>query len=176
MTDFSANLQRLMARLGLTIHDVVDRSGLDERTIKGILSGSNRRPHAQTLHKLASGLGTEVDELFQNAGSLTYRQFDRQTNPIVDEVIAARPELFRDWAEPDFDQLYSRFGVGGGLTFEGALEAVHMINRSRKAHQRVEVLLESSEAGLLLSLVDVLYRRVVIVEPDRPGDQAPPRG
>ncbi len=41
-----------MAAEGLSVHQVAKRTGLDERTIRGILSGSSK-PHAQTLHRLA---------------------------------------------------------------------------------------------------------------------------
>ena len=47
-----------MVRQGLTLLEVVDATGLDERTIRSILRGTTR-PHARTLHKLASGLGIE---------------------------------------------------------------------------------------------------------------------
>lgn len=88
-----------MARDGLTVQRVVERTGLDERTIKSILSGTSKRPHAKTLHKLAAGLEVAVDELFQNPGTLTHKSFDRETNPLVDEVVNEQPELFEGWTE-----------------------------------------------------------------------------
>src|ERR1700752_2711247 len=101
-----------MARFGLTIDEVVEQTGLDERTVKGVLRGSIR-PHARTLHRLATGLGVPADELFQNPSVLAHRLFDRQTNPVVDEVAAGHPELFEGWHADDFDELYSHFGAGG---------------------------------------------------------------
>ncbi|HWC88644.1 MAG TPA: helix-turn-helix transcriptional regulator, partial [Pirellulales bacterium] len=65
MPDYASNLRRLMARLNLTVREVSERTGLDQRTIKGILRGDNSKPHARTLHQLAAGLGADVDELFQ---------------------------------------------------------------------------------------------------------------
>ena len=50
------NLLRLMARLDLSISQVAERTGLDERTIRGIVHGTNR-PQARSLHRLAAGLG-----------------------------------------------------------------------------------------------------------------------
>ncbi len=69
MSDHAANLRRLMARSGLTLQDVAERTGLHERTLKGILAGTNK-PHARTLHRLAEGLGVNADELFQDPSLL----------------------------------------------------------------------------------------------------------
>jgi transcriptional regulator with XRE-family HTH domain len=160
MVDHAANLRRLMARFGLTLQDVVERCGLDERTVKGILAGTNK-PHARTLHRLAAGLGVDTDELFQDPSLLTHRLFDRRTNPVVDEVVASHPELFQQWTEADFDELYSRFGTGGALTTFGAIEAVTAMNHKREIHNQVALLLESGEAELLCGLIDLLYQRII---------------
>src|SRR5260221_13846575 len=63
----ATNVRRMMARDGLTFQDVVEVTGLDERTLRGLVRGANN-PHARTLHKLAYGLGVPVDELFQACG------------------------------------------------------------------------------------------------------------
>jgi transcriptional regulator with XRE-family HTH domain len=161
MYDVAANLRRLMARFGLTLEQVVEQTGLDERTIKGILAG-NHKPHARTLHRLATGLGVASDELFQDPSLLAHRLFDRRTNPVVAEVVAEQPELFAGWAEQDFDELYSRFGTGGSLTAEGTVAAVHCMNQHREIHRQVALLLESGEAELLSAIVDVLYQRILV--------------
>ena len=70
MPDYAReNLLRLMAGAGLSIRGVADRTGLDERTIRGILGGG-KTPHAQTLHRLAEGLGVKVDEFFVDPAQL----------------------------------------------------------------------------------------------------------
>ncbi len=150
-----------MARDNLTLVDVVERSGLDERTVKGILN-SAQSPQPRTLHRLAQGLDVSVDELFQNPALLAHRLFDRATNPVVDEVIAARPELFDGWREADFDELYSRFGAGGALTFDGALASVDLMNRKRAVQDKVELLMETAQAEVLEGIVEVLYERVLV--------------
>jgi transcriptional regulator with XRE-family HTH domain len=164
MPHYADNLRRLMARLGLTIEQVVRQTGLDERTIKGILAGTNSRPHARTLHQLAKGLGVATDELFQNPALLARRLFDRRTNPLVDEVAAAHPDLFDGWTAADFDELYSRFGTGGELTVEGTLDVVGEINRRRELFEKVAVLLESGQADVLCGIVDLLYEKVLVAE------------
>ncbi len=161
MYDVAANLRRLMARFGLTLEEVVEQTGLDERTIKGILARTNK-PHARTLHRLAAGLRVASDELFQDPSLLAHRLFDRRTNPLVEEVVASQPELFAGWSERDFDELYSRFGVGGGLTAEGTIEAVRSMNHNREIHRQVALLLESSEADFLSAIVRLLYQKILV--------------
>lgn len=162
MPDIATNLRRLIARGGLTIKCLATRSGVDQRTIKAILSDTVQKPHARTLHQLAGGLGASIDEFFQNPSSLASRSFDRKTNPVVDELIHGRPEVFEGWSEADFDELYSHVGVGGGLTADGSLAAAAAINRKREIFEKVAVLLETSEAELLVELVEVMHRRVQV--------------
>jgi transcriptional regulator with XRE-family HTH domain len=150
------NLRRLMTRLGLTIEQAAEQTGLDPRTIKKILDGSNR-PHARTLHRLAEGLGVPADELFLDPVGLLYRNFDRQTNPVVAELLHDAPELFVGWTEGDFDELHSRFGTGGPLTPDGARTAVAAMNRNRRLHEKLSVLLESSHAELIGGIVELMY-------------------
>jgi len=153
------NLRRIMARLGLSIGQVIEQTGLDRRTIKGILEGTNR-PHTRTLHRLAEGLGVEADELFVEPVQLAYRHFDRQTNPVVTEVVEHHPELFADWSDADFDELHSRQGTGGPLTPEGTLAVAEQMNRNRRLHEKLAVLLETSQAELVESVLEAFYQSV----------------
>jgi transcriptional regulator with XRE-family HTH domain len=155
------NLLRLMAAGGLSVRRVSEQTGLDERTIRGILSGGNK-PHPQTLHRLADGLGVKVDEFFVDPAQLLYRRFDRQTNPIVAEVMEAQTELFDGWTEADFDELHSRVGTGGPLTVEGALQAVQHMNQKRELHEKLDLLLESSQAEVTAGILRVLCEKMVV--------------
>jgi transcriptional regulator with XRE-family HTH domain len=155
----ATNLRRLMARHGMTYDDVVEATGLDERTIRGLVRGANH-PHARTLHKLARGLGVEIDELFRPLGHSSPRRFDRATNSLVEAVVMARPELFENWSDANFDELYSRFGAGGQLTESGVLAAAEAMNAKHELWRKIGVILESGEAGLLSEFVQMLYRRV----------------
>jgi transcriptional regulator with XRE-family HTH domain len=155
------NLLRLMAAKGLSLRAVAERTGLDVRTIRGILRGANR-PHAQTLHRLAQGLDVPIDEFFLDPAQLLYRRFDRQTNPVVAEVVAAHKELFDGWSEADFDELHSRVGEGGALTAEGALAAARLMNRRRRMHEQLDLLMESSHAELVAGIIELLYEKTVV--------------
>jgi transcriptional regulator with XRE-family HTH domain len=164
LSTHAENLRRLMAREGLTFHQLVVRSRLNHRTLKEILAG-RRRPQPRTLRRLADSMKVSVDELFQDPALLRHRLFDRCTNPTVDEVIAANPQLFRGWSPVEFDELYSRFGTGGALTQEGTLAAVCAMNRRRELLAKATILLESSEADLLESILESLYYRAVLASP-----------
>jgi len=149
-----------MARLDLTVDGVARRTGLDERTVKGILSGAKSKPHAHTLHLLAVGLEVSTDELFQSPTTLARRQFDRETNPVVKECIQAQPKLFANWVDADFDELYSRVGTGGALTAEGAIHAAEAINRKRDLHDKLSLLLETEQASVIAGILELLYEQV----------------
>jgi transcriptional regulator with XRE-family HTH domain len=156
------NLLRLMAAGGFSIRALSERTALDERTIRGILHGANK-PHVRTLHRLAEGLGVHIDELFLDPALLLHRRFDRQTNPVVDDVIKSCQPLFVGWAEGDFDELYSHVGEGGALTREGAMAIVERMNRKRELHDKLDLLLESTQADLAGGIVDLLYEKVTVV-------------
>jgi transcriptional regulator with XRE-family HTH domain len=166
----AGNLRRLMTRCGFSLERLSQTSGVDRRTIVAALRGK-KRPHSHTLYRLAQGLDVPADEFFQDPSLLLHRAFDRQTNPLVDEAVGERPELFANWSEADFDDLYSRFGTGGALTREGALAAAERINRVRAVQEKVALVLETHEAELLEQFVELLYRRVAVVE-----GLAPPLG
>ena len=163
-----ANVRRLMARLNMTQGEVVQATGLDERTVRSMLQGVTR-PHARTLHKLADGLGVSTDELFQDPyqtadTGLAPATFDQATNPIAAEVVDAHPELFEHWAAADFNELFSRMAVGGELTETGTLTVVEAMNERRELMYQVAVVMESSEADLMRDFVKLLFRRVTAVE------------
>ena len=155
------NLLRLMAARGLTLGGVAEQTGMDLRTVRGLLRG-DKKPHAKTLHRLAEGLGVAVDEFFVDPAQLLYRRFDRQTNPLVADVIEDHKDLFHGWTETDFDELHSRVGTGGALTVEGALAAVQQMNRKRELHDKLDLLLESSQAEVAAGILNVLYEKVVV--------------
>jgi len=91
---------------------------------------------------------------------LLQRNLNRAADPLVDEVLAEHPHLVEGWAEADFDELHSRVGAGGGLTRQGALDAIRLMNRKREVLRKVAELMETAEAELVEAVVEVLYRRV----------------
>jgi len=154
-----ANVRRLMARFDMTLEDVVDATGLDERTVRSILQEVSR-PHARTLHKLAEGLGVSTDELFRDPYRAGQGAFDVATNPRVAEAIHDHPALFKNWRDEDFAELYSRVAVGGELTAEGAVTAAQEMNARRELLYQASVIMESGEGDLLREFIGMLYRRI----------------
>ncbi len=148
-----------MAAEGLSMREVAQRAGLDERTVRAVRNGRHR-PRGRTLHRLAEGLGIPVDQFFVDPAQLAYRQFDRATNPVVEQVVEESPALFRHWTEADFDELNSRMGSGGGLTRNGALEVAAHINRKRRLHQKLDLLLETTHGALVGEMLELLYERM----------------
>ncbi len=164
MPDYTReNLLRLMAAGGLSIHQVAERTGLDQRTIRGLLAQENK-PRAATIHRLARGLDVPVEEFFVDPAQLLYRHFDRQTNPVVEEVLQDRSELFTGWTEADFDELHSRMGTGGGLTREGTVAAAEGMNHRRDLHRKLDLLLETSHGDVIGGMIDAAYERVAVRE------------
>ena len=157
----ATNMRRHMARAGLTFEDVVTATELDERTVRGIVRGT-KHPHARTLHKLAEGLGVTIDQLFQRGGQSPAQRFDRVTNSLVSSFVDAHPEMFRNWSDSEFDELYSRFGTGGQLTEAGIAAAAQATNTKRDVWRQVSIILESGEAKLLTEFVELLYGRVTV--------------
>ncbi len=104
----------------------------------------------------------KVDEFFVDPAQLLYRRFDRQTNPLVAEVIETHGKLFVGWTEADFDELHSRVGTGGPLTVEGTLTAVRRMNQKRDLHDKLDLLLESSQAEVAAGILNVLYDKIVV--------------
>jgi transcriptional regulator with XRE-family HTH domain len=153
----ASNLRRIMARDDLTFDQVVAATELDERTLRS-LARATTNPHARTLHKLAQGLGIEIDELFRPVGRVAPRQFDRATNSLVESCVARHAQLFKNWSPSDFDELYSRFGTGGQLTEDGILAAAEATNAKRDLWRQISVILESSDGDMLKEFVAMLYR------------------
>jgi transcriptional regulator with XRE-family HTH domain len=156
-TPYGENLRRLMAHHGLTLAELVARTGVDVRTIKDLLNGRRDRPQPRTLHRLASGLGVSADEFFRQPAPFSSRDFDRRSNPAVEALVAERPELFVGWEERDFDEAYSQFGAGGALTSQGARQVVERIHQGRSLQAKLALLLESSHARLVRSMIEMLY-------------------
>jgi transcriptional regulator with XRE-family HTH domain len=82
---YAINLRRLMARLDMTIEQVVSASGLSERTVKQLLNGRTK-PHARTLHRLAASLGISVDEFFWPPAEPKDTDAERRDGDILQKV------------------------------------------------------------------------------------------
>ncbi len=157
----AANVRRLMAKEGLAFGELALQCDLDERTLRGLMRGQSK-PHTRTLTKIADGLAVPIDELFCNTAVLTLRLFDRSTNSLVQKIATHQPQLFENWVNSDFDELFSRFGEGGSLTESGIISAAKRMNEKKTIHNQVSLILESNESELLEQFVEMLYKRSFI--------------
>ena len=126
----AANLRRLMARDGLTFDDVVAASGLDERTLRASSAARATRTPARCTSWPAVWA-------FRSTSCFARRARAAARNSIgppirwSNAVVAAHSDLFENWSDADFDELYSRFGTGGQLTEAGVLAAAEAMNAKR---------------------------------------------
>ncbi|MCE9604562.1 MAG: helix-turn-helix domain-containing protein [Planctomycetia bacterium] len=153
----SENLSRWMENAKLSPREVAERTGLEETIVCDVLRGEIPRPLLGVLDRLARGLKVDRDTLLSTAVPASRRSFDRRTNPIVAEVIAAHPRLFDDWAPADYDELYSRFGTGGELTYVGVLACARAMNRRRELCAKLALLLETDHAEGIVRTIEQAY-------------------
>ena len=154
MAYYGDNLRRLMAAKNLTLNEVARRSGLDVRTVHGILNNPRARPHARTLHKLAQGLAVPVEELFQNPAALSTSAVVQGTHPLIQRVLKEQPELFDGWESADFHHLVQfsdRYNIQQPPEL---LQLVNSINRVRQLYPGILTILMSSYGTLFVKVVE----------------------
>ncbi len=155
------NLEQLMGAAGLSVRGLSQRSGLGERTIRAALGGTNK-PQLRTIQRLAEGLDVTVADLLHNSSETNRQDFDRRTNPALEDVLQSEPKLFLGWTEADFGELHSRVGAGGALTEEGTIATARQMNHQRQIREKLDLLLESSHAELIGRIIDLLHGQVVV--------------
>lgn len=153
------NLRRLMAERGLSVKELTEQTGLDRRTLGGILDGRHRS-HPRTINRLAEGLGVSCDEFFLTPTQLLYRRFDTKANVAVEAVVENHPELFEGWTDADFDELHGRFAANGEISTAEVIGVAGEMNRKRELHDKLAILLESSQQQLVGEILESLYRQV----------------
>jgi transcriptional regulator with XRE-family HTH domain len=165
-------------RRGWDIGELARRTGMTRGTLYNLRRGTTRRPRASTLNSIARAfdidpcsLDRQTDEsvggenipefdsrtLDSEAQMGSDRRFDRLANPLVDVVRHNAPELFSGWNEADFDELFSVFGTGGGLTEEGVATAARQMNRRRETLWRLQIVMETHLAEVAERLVKTLF-------------------
>jgi Predicted transcriptional regulators len=168
---FWSRVQEACRRLGVSQKTLSQRSGLSRTTLYQLSQGKTARPQDMTVHRIATALGVSVASLTGDPEETTateqteaerFRQFNEQTNPRVEEVKEAAPELFEEWSQTDWEELYSCFGVGGALSEEGVREEARRINEKRELLRRVEVILETHLRSATIGLINSLYESVII--------------
>lgn len=167
--------KRLLAarlRKGWNQSILAEKSGVSRTTLFQMERGAIPSPRALTLNRLAAALDIPVSWLNPNDETLSEpavvapnpvrssAEFDRQTNPYVDVVRQQYPNVFADFTNDDWDELYSCFGTGGALTEDGVLQAALVISSKRETLRRVSLLLETHLAQPTKAMVDSLFSLV----------------
>jgi transcriptional regulator with XRE-family HTH domain len=165
-------------RRGWDDGELARRTGISRTALYNLRRGTTRRPRASTLNSVAQAFGIDPCSLDRPTGesvggesipefdapaldskvqTRSDRRFDRKTNPLVDVVRRNAPELFFGWNEADFDELFSVFGTGGGLTEEGVTKAAIQMNRRRETLWRLQIVMETHLAEVAEGLVKTLF-------------------
>lgn len=198
-TQLGQKLRALRLARGWNMKHVAAAAGISRTTLCHLERSETGNPHVATLHKLAGVYGVPAETLtlfkadetavqkpgFSKKSGFSRpsreppnddeirRRFDRETNPAVAVVAAENPQLFIDWREDEWDELYSQFATGGALTEEGVRTLAEDINRNRETVQQLRILLNTHLGHVAAEMVGTLYR-MVSVEPAEPyGEQKP---
>lgn len=153
MAYYGENLRRLMAAKNLTLADVARRSGLDIRTINGILNNPQARPHARTLHKLARGLRVPVEELFQAPPLLVQQSPTAVSHPLIHRLLQERPDLFDGWEPGDFARLEALCEERQVQEPAQVIPLATSVNRARQLSSGILRILASNYGSLFLQIV-----------------------
>ena len=149
---------------------------ISRTTLYRLEQGRTLRPRTSILARISRALGPSFDRsdgtladvdsatsLLSNPPHEAHegsqkRQFNRETNPLVDEVAQEYPGLFRDWTDDEWDELYSSFGTGGALTTEGVVQQALRTNRKRRTIRQLHVVLETHLDEVAIGLIETLYQ------------------
>ncbi|MEX1231842.1 MAG: helix-turn-helix transcriptional regulator [Planctomycetaceae bacterium] len=164
-------LRRLRLQRGWNVEELARRARVSRTTMYLLETGKTAMPRAKTLQQIAATLGVEVEELApewasassdhddEPSRSQSYdRAINKSLNGLVDRVFQASPQLFGDWSQADWDELYSTYGVGGALTEEGISAAAEQINRKRTICHQLQVVLETEHAETAARVIQALYQ------------------
>jgi transcriptional regulator with XRE-family HTH domain len=164
-------LRRLRLQRGWNVEELARQAGVSRTTMYLLETGKTAMPRAKTLQQIAATLGVEVEELApewasalsahddEASRSRSYdRAINKSLNGLVDRVFQASPQLFGDWSQADWDELYSTYGVRGALTEEGISAAAEQINRKRTICHQLQVVLETEHAETAARVIQALYQ------------------
>ena len=171
MAYYGDNLRRLMAAKNLTLAEVARRSGLDVRTINGILNNPQARPHARTLHKLARGLRVPVEELFQAPPQLIQHPQRAVSHPGIRRLLQERPDLFDGWEASDFARLESLCEERQVRQIAQVVQLATLVNRTRQLSSGILRILASNYGPLFVQTVNA-FLATLDREPSMPNGTA----
>jgi len=196
-------IEQFCLQQGWSVSQLAEESGISRATLNKWKQQPNCQPQFKTLARLAEVMQINPAELakgIQHGGStpgsadesdparrnrsanffatnieqsLDGNEFDRQSNWIIQEVCEEAPELFEDWTEEEWSELFSTFGVGGQLNRDGVRIQADAINKKRDTIYQLQVVLETHLADAARSVIRSLYESVRCNEiPGEPSDKS----
>jgi len=150
-------------RKGWKQADLAERAGVSRTTLIHLERGNVQDPHAATLNKLAQVLELTPEEL-AGARCAPTVEFDRGTNPALAEAAERFPERFQGLSATDWLDLAGQFGVGGGLTVDGALAAADRLQADKDTLQKLRLVLQTHLRGPAQQLIEALYQSVEVTQ------------
>ena len=93
------NLKELKKSKGLTTKQLADATKLPESTIKRIFSGETDNPYVDTLRRIATALGSSLDEIFAETNMVLSPESIVEVKEVVEEVEAERDSLLSEYEE-----------------------------------------------------------------------------
>lgn len=152
--------------------ELARHSGVSRTTLYHLQAARIARPRISTLSRLAAAFGLTLEQFLQGHNSRPSsprdvrpeehsRSFDRRTNTAIHAVSRDRPELFADWNDAEWDELYSTFGTGGELSAEGVVLEAEKINARRESLHKLAVVMDTHLHDVARHMVESLYRMVV---------------
>ena len=64
------NLKNLKKEKGMSTKQIVEKTGLPEKTVSRILSGDTDNPYVDTLHRIVTALGGSLDDILADTKSV----------------------------------------------------------------------------------------------------------
>jgi len=161
-------------RKGWKQSELAEHAGVSRTTLIHLERGATQEPHAATLSKLAHALDIPPEQFVAAQSIEVAREqtdFDRQSNPALAEAAERYPQRFRHLTPADWAELAGQFGVGGGLTVEGALAAVDRLQSDKDTLHKLKLVLQTHLREPAQQLIEALYRSVEVTR-----DPTSPRG
>jgi transcriptional regulator with XRE-family HTH domain len=151
-------------RKGWKQADLAEQAGVSRTTLIHLERGTVQEPRASTLNKLAHALELDPAELVSPRPRMSEpAAFDLATNPALQAVFERHPERFRHLTADDWAELAGQFGVGGGLTEEGALAAVDRLQADKETLHKLRLVLQTHLRESAQQVIDALYRAVEVM-------------
>lgn len=151
--------------------ELARRADVSRTTLYHLRLGKIRRPRITTLTALAEAFDLPLDHFLWghfeppqpavSSRSGASRDFDRSTNQAVRQVHEEHPQLFADWTDREWEELYSTFGVGGAMNEEGVIANATQINESRRTRRQLDVIMETHLREVAARVIESLYRMVI---------------